>query len=145
MRFEPQKLEIDANDPWASSAFQLSDTGERLTNLVKQAEGPAVISLTAPWGTGKTSFLDMWSTSLRLEGAKVVKFSAWEVDYTHDALVALIQELSGQLNDEDGDSSSLDQIKSKGGDLLKHIAPLAVKVLTSGLVDIQGWVTSLAK
>lgn len=138
MRFEPQKLEIDANDPWASSAFQLSDTGERLTNLVKQAEGPAVISLTAPWGTGKTSFLDMWSTSLRLEGAKVVKFSAWEVDYTHDALVALIQELSGQLNDEDGDSSSLDQIKSKGGDLLKHIAPLAVKVLTSGLVDIQG-------
>ena len=139
MRFEPQKLEIDENDPWASSAFQLSDTGERLTNLVKQAEGPAVVSLTAPWGTGKTSFLDMWSASLRLQGAKVVKFSAWEVDYTRDALVALIQELSGQLADnDDSESQSLEQIKTKGGELLRHVAPLAVKVLTSGLVDING-------
>jgi len=141
MRFEPQKLEIDDNDPWASSAFQLSDTGERLTNLVEQAEGPAVISLTAPWGTGKTTFLDMWSASLRSKGAKsakVVKFSAWEVDYTHDALVALIQELNDQLNNDGGNSTSLARIKSKGGDLLKYIAPLGVKLATSGLVDIQG-------
>ncbi|BFN14819.1 P-loop NTPase fold protein [Marinobacter sp. RI1] len=139
MRFEPQKLVIDDSDPWASSAFQLSDTGERLTNLVKQAEGPAVISLTAPWGTGKTSFLDMWSASLRLQGAKVVKFSAWEVDYTHDALVALIQELSGQLIDDDErQSASIEQIKAKGGELLRHVAPLAVRALTGGIVDLNG-------
>ncbi|MCK0106842.1 P-loop NTPase fold protein [Marinobacter sp. S0848L] len=139
MRFEPQKLEIEDNDPWASSAFELSDTGERLTNLVKQAEGPAVISLTAAWGTGKTSFLDMWSASLRSQGAKVVKFSAWEVDYTHDALVALIQELSGQLtDDDDSESPSIEQIKAKGGELLRHVAPLAVRVLTGGIVDING-------
>ncbi|MCL7944059.1 P-loop NTPase fold protein [Marinobacter sp. ATCH36] len=139
MRFEPQKLEIIDSDPWAASAFQLSDTGERLTNLVKQAEGPAVISLTAPWGTGKTSFLDMWSASLRLDGAKVVKFSAWEVDYTHDALVALIQELSEQLTDDgDSDSRSIELIKAKGGELLRHLGPLALKALTSGLVDING-------
>lgn len=138
MRFEPQKLEIPSDNPWAASAFKLKETGERLTNLVKQAEGPAVISLTAPWGTGKTSFLDMWTVSLRLQGAKVVKFSAWEVDYTHDALVALIQELSGQLTEDDDGSHSIEKIKKKGGDLLQHIAPLAVKVLTSGLVDING-------
>ncbi|MCG8523264.1 MAG: KAP family NTPase [Pseudomonadales bacterium] len=139
MRFEPQKLVIDESAPWASSAFQLSDTGERLTNLVKQAEGPAVISLTAPWGTGKTSFLDMWSASLRSQGAKVVKFSAWEVDYTHDALVALIQELSGQLIDDDErQSASIEQIKAKGGELLRHVAPLAVRALTGGIVDLNG-------
>jgi hypothetical protein len=138
MRFEPQRLEIPPDNPWAVSAFELKETGERLTNLVKQAEGPAVISLTAPWGTGKTSFLDMWTVSLRLQGAKVVKFSAWEVDYTHDALVALIQELSGQLTEEDDESHSIAKIKAKGSDLLQHIAPLAVKVLTSGLVDING-------
>jgi hypothetical protein len=138
MRFEPKKLEIPDDDPWAASAFPLSDTGERLTNLVKQAEGPAVISLTAPWGTGKTSFLDMWTVSLRSQGAKVVKFSAWEVDYTQDALVALIQELSGQLSDDHASSRSIEQIKSKGGELLRHVGPLAVKLLTSGLVDIEG-------
>lgn len=139
MRFEPQKLEIDDNDPWAASAFQMNETGERLTNLIKQAEGPAVISLTGSWGTGKTSFLDMWSASLRSQGAKVVKFSAWEADYTHDALVALIQELSGQLtDDENTQSSSIEHIKSTGGELLRHLAPLAVKVLTGGIIDING-------
>ena len=138
MRFEPKAPVINDSEPWAASAFELADTGERLTNLVKAAEGPAVISLTSPWGTGKTTFLNMWSASLRKQDAKVVKFSAWEVDYTHDALVALIQELGTQLKTEESDHQALEQIKSRGIELLRHVAPFAVKVATNGLIDLEG-------
>lgn len=138
MRFEPPKFQIDDESPWSASAFDLEETGNRLKNLVKNAEGPAVIALTAPWGTGKTTFLDMWSASLLNDGAKVVKFSAWEVDYTHDALVALIQELGDQLSTDKDSSEAVKKVTSTGAELLKHVAPFALKLMTSGLIDIDG-------
>jgi len=80
----------------------------------------------------------MWSASLLNDGAKVVKFSAWEVDYTHDALVALIQELSDQLSTGKDSSEAVKKVTSTGAELLKHVAPFALKLMTSGLIDIDG-------
>ncbi|WP_138434934.1 KAP family P-loop NTPase fold protein [Marinobacter shengliensis] len=138
MRFEPPELKIDQESPWSASAFPLSDTGQKLTHLVKGVEGPAVISLTSPWGTGKTTFLDMWAASLKKDKAKVVKFSAWEVDYTHDALVALIQELGSQLQAHQAKSPSFDKVRNKGLELVRTVTPFAVKIATSGLIDLEG-------
>lgn len=137
MRFEPPKIEISPSAPWKRSAFDLEETGIRLSRLVKQIEGPAVISLNAPWGTGKTTFLDMWTHHLKNDGAKVIKFSAWEVDHTDEPLIAIIQELSGQL-ELGNQSERLEKIKQSTTKLLKQVSPTVLRLLTSGVVNIDG-------
>ena len=58
-------------------------------------EGSLVISLNAPFGSGKTTFLKMWKNEIKNQSPKdsqpiVVDLNAWESDYYGDPLFAII-------------------------------------------------------
>jgi len=68
-------------------------------------EGGLVVSLNAPFGSGKTTFLRMWAGDLaerRKQNAKLPRpiiINAWESDYCGDPMLAMVSALSQALVD----------------------------------------------
>ena len=75
--------------------------------LVEQdyIEGSLVIALSSSFGSGKSTFLDMWKHSLENReddnaGPLVVNLNAWESDYYGDPLFAIISALIDKAKKE---------------------------------------------
>jgi predicted KAP-like P-loop ATPase len=77
----------------------LKDFSQRLDKFISTeqefVEGSLVISLTSKFGSGKTTFLQMWKDSLESdegdnEKPLVISLNAWESDYYGDPLFAII-------------------------------------------------------
>ena len=66
---------------------------DALTNVMKSIQDSAVIALDGAWGSGKTTFLKMWSQQLQDTNIPVIEFNAWETDFSDDPLVALSAEV----------------------------------------------------
>ena len=100
VRIQPPDLCIPEEDPFGSDHLGRKESVEVLTRIVSRIEGPCVLALDAPWGYGKTTFLEMWKAWLRQEaqGFRVVAcFNAWETDFTNHPFLALSSELTKVL------------------------------------------------
>lgn len=90
-------------------------------------EGSLVASLNAPFGSGKTTFLQMWKNHLdsrRENDANIpmcILLNAWEDDYCGDPLLSLVdaieQELSKRASDDKKTKNSLSSVKEATRDL----------------------------
>lgn len=95
--------------------LELRGFAERLEKFIAvehdYVEGSLVIALSAKFGSGKTSFLRMWSESLskreQEEKQLIVSLNAWESDYFGDPLFAIISALSDSLEREGKSSEKL--------------------------------------
>ena len=93
-------------------------------------EAPAVLSLDAGWGTGKTAFVKMCSAWMRSEAsphsdASVVVFNAWTQSYTGEPLKDIVEAVTGQISDAD------DERRKKIARLLEQ---QAARVASGGMV-----------
>lgn len=79
--------------------FGLENFARRLEEFIATeiefVEGSLVIALTSKYGSGKTTFLNMWKSSLESDGEDtdrplVISLNAWESDYYGDPLFAII-------------------------------------------------------
>ena len=85
--------------------FGLGDFAHRLEKFIATendyVEGSLVIALTSKYGSGKTTFLEMWKDSLEQEEGVnkplVISLNAWESDYYGDPLFAIISALVDSL------------------------------------------------
>ena len=93
IRIQPREIEIPEDDPFKNDLLGRKESVEVITHLMGSIEGPCVLAVDAPWGTGKTTFLNIWAQHLRNSGFPVVKFNAWESDFSEDPLVAIAAEL----------------------------------------------------
>ena len=89
---------MSPGNPFEHDKLDRKVTVETLTQLVSSIEGPCVLALDALWGAGKTTFLNIWTQYLRDEGFTVVKFNAWETDFSGDPFVALCTEMTTSLD-----------------------------------------------
>jgi len=143
MLLKSKELLIDPDQPFLNDQLGRKESAEVLTQFVLSTDEPLVICIDAPWGQGKTTFLKMWECHLRALSIPSLYFNAWENDFTDDALVSLIGEIScsiDQLSNK-GDSSKakehLKKAKSFGIALLKRSLPVAAKVVTAGALDLD--------
>ena len=103
VRIQPRDLcipEKNPGEPFKHDRLERREAVEVLTRIVARIEGPCVLALDAPWGYGKTTFLEMWKAWLRQEaqGFPVVAcFNAWETDFTNHPFLALSSELTKEL------------------------------------------------
>ncbi len=89
----PAPLTIFSNDqlsrePLADYLTHFITTSQPTTN-----EHSRVIALDSGWGTGKTSFVDMWLKKLKdstTSSFTCMKYNAWENDDSPDALMPII-------------------------------------------------------
>ncbi|GGP81107.1 KAP family P-loop NTPase fold protein [Shewanella ulleungensis] len=136
--------EIQINDATgfdpAVDIFRRKDFGERLANLIENAEGNLVIALDAGWGQGKSTFIKMWRGHLshhRDSKIQSVYFDAFENDYQKDPFLALASEMYQLI--PDADASNKIKFKDKaikaGKSLARGTLKLTVKTVTAGIVD----------
>lgn len=146
MQLRPKNVSIPPENPFGFDLLGRKPVAEALTELAKSSPEGLVLSLHAPWGGGKSTFLQMWRQQLQIDGFKTLYFNAWESDFTDDALVALIGELEagvsllrdmGTKENPSHVAASINKAKKIGATLLRRSLPVALKVGTAGILDVD--------
>ena len=103
IRIRPEEIEIPEGgdrDPFEKDLLGRKEPIEILTHLVSTIEGPCVMAVDGPWGSGKTTFINLWYHYLRNKGLNVVRFNAWENDFSDDPFIQLFEELDSFVKEE---------------------------------------------
>ena len=79
MKLRIPEIEILPDDPFRNDNLERKYAVEGLTNILGSTTDPLVISVNAPWGYGKTTFLKMLHAHLLNNGFKVVRFNACDL------------------------------------------------------------------
>lgn len=141
MQFKPKKIKIDPVDPFKEDRLERKADVENLSLLLRQLSTPIVLSINAPWGQGKTTFLEMLQADLKSKECNTVYFSAWETDFASDPLLAFL----GEMNDAIETLAGKDPIKVEkwkkakkaGSHILKRGIPALIKIGTAGIIDAE--------
>ncbi|HCH4647900.1 TPA: hypothetical protein NKW99_001617 [Vibrio parahaemolyticus] len=112
---------------------------EHLTDFLNdKAEDGYVLNLNAEWGAGKTTFLQCWYNELK-EKHPVVYFDAWKSDFTHDAMLALLEAFHSQLMSALTENKALLKKVMEGG---THFIKSTSWKLALGFIKRQGGMES---
>jgi len=83
--------------------FQRKDFADRLTKVISTFypfyNDAFVLSLNAEFGSGKTTFLEMWKHDLEQKNYKVISINAWETDFDEEPLIPIISALLDGVGD----------------------------------------------
>jgi len=126
MKLKPAPLVIPEDDPFKNDALGRKPMIESLTTLVSDVTPPFVICVDSPWGTGKTTFLELWRAHLRKlanRSLSILYFNAWETDFAEDPLVAFVGEIATLAESTDVEKMNAGQIgavKKIGGELARR-------------------------
>ncbi len=102
-----------------------------------------VLALNDKWGNGKTSFVKMMSSEIKINHSEqfdVIYFDAFESDYQSDPFIALTSKIYSLIEKEEPKSKKLGQEllsigKKLGASFALNGAKFAVSTLTNGLVS----------
>lgn len=135
-RIQPRRIDVPDDEPFRNDLLGRKELAEVLTHLVRSIEGPCVIAVDADWGTGKTTFLRLWSRHLCNEGISVVKFNAWETDFCRDPFVALSTELSESLrrSSDPTVTETVERTMERAKEVVRASIPGVVSFATSGIL-----------
>ena len=87
-------IDIPANDPFSEEKLGYKQYAPILKGMVDMYKDTGcVLAVNGKWGTGKTTFMQMWRASLPIELYTTIYFNAWETDYFSDPLIAILGEL----------------------------------------------------
>jgi hypothetical protein len=99
---KPDLPQISESDAWKDDPFDRKRDAEMLSRLIASSiTDPLVLSLQAPWGSGKTTFLKRLQVHIRSEFAiPSISIDAWKNDESQDPLVTIISEIKLSLEKE---------------------------------------------
>lgn len=128
-------VQVSLDDPFDGDKLGRKKPVQRLTHLLKDVDGPFVLSVNGGWGTGKTTFIDMWEKYLRGEGiARSLTFNAWDNDFVEDPGIAFIDEITEALSESEQFDRSFENAAQQLKRTFEKLAPVLVEALTGGLV-----------
>ncbi len=138
MKFRNDSLVIDSQNPFAQDALDRKPIVEFVETVIAKAEGPMVLALDSPWGTGKTTFVKMLQSQLESKKFRCIYFNAWSVDYATDPLAALVSKINLLATDETTDAAKrMKKIKSIATLVGKRGLIAGVKASTFGVLDLE--------
>ena len=141
MRLRPEPLQIGPRDGFKPELdlFGYSRFGRSLANLIDRLEGPSVLVLHGPWGSGKSVFAKQWAGLLRQRQIDVLEFNALESDHGDDPFVLLAGKLLGLAERERlSVAGALDKSSNvMAASLVPLLANLLVKTLSGGLLNAK--------
>jgi hypothetical protein len=96
---KPDQPQISDTDAWKDDPFDRKRDAEMLSRLIASSiADPLVLSLQAPWGSGKTTFLKRLQVHIKHEFAiPSISIDAWKNDESQDPLVTIISEIKLSL------------------------------------------------
>lgn len=145
MKLRPPPFEIPDGDPYRFDRLQRKEAVETVANIIRSSGSPLTISLHAPWGFGKSTFVQLLGHELKNEPTvRTISVNAWENDFVDDAMVALLGDLELGIEalhvsgtQKTKLQKSLAQAMAIGKRLVKNAAPTAIKIATAGIVDLD--------
>lgn len=91
---------IPDDDPFKNDALHnRKESASVLTSLLAAIDQPFVLAINSEWGTGKSTFLQMWKKYLENLGYPCLYFNAWESDFTIDPMIAFIGEINAGMDE----------------------------------------------
>lgn len=143
MRLRAPEVDVSAESPFENDKLGRRSAVEALASILQSTTEPLVVSVNAPWGYGKSTFLRMLQAHLRIQGFKSINFNAWESDYIDNPFVALLGDTEEQLNALRGNrnrslQSKIEKAKKYGGKIIKAAIPAAVRIGTAGVINLGG-------
>ena len=92
--------------PFAHDVLGREPQVKAFCSILAGIKPPAVLSIDAGWGAGKTAFVKMsvaWmrSSEFKFRGIAVAEFNAWMQNHTGDALQDVVASVTSQISDSD--------------------------------------------
>lgn len=138
MQIRPEPLTIDPANPFANDALDRRELVDFMDNLVTKVKGPMVLAIDSPWGTGKTTLVNMFKAHLEAKGFKCIYFNAWASDYATDPLVAMVAKIDLKVEKEnEAAQKHLKRLKRITTLVAKRGAIAAVKAATFGALELD--------
>lgn len=137
MEFKAQKTDIDQSNPFKNDTLNRKPHVENLSILLENISSPIVLSVNAPWGQGKTTFLEMLNAQLKSKEHKSIYFSAWETDFASDPLQAFLGEINEQIESFSQKNEAWEKTKKAGAHIAKTALPAVMKAATYGVLDAE--------
>jgi len=141
MKFRLAEIEIPEDDPFKHDALQRKEVVEFVCNLIKQLEGPFVLALDSPWGTGKTTVVNMLRSVLKKDKYTTVYFNAWKEDYVSDPLIPMVAAIDdikiAQVGADGVFQQRMATVKKVASTFAKRGLVAVVKVGTMGVLDLD--------
>ena len=114
--------------------YDLEPFADQLTKYLtiesQFVEGSFVLSLNSEFGSGKTTFLEMWQEKLKEEkSANVVLLNSWQSDFHGDALLAIVSGLLESIGTK-GNEGTKKSIKENAGKLSKFAFSIGNDIVT---------------
>ncbi|MBR6183175.1 MAG: hypothetical protein IKQ76_01255 [Bacteroidales bacterium] len=121
--------QIHRDMPYKECYTEREAVGKSLTSIINSLELGGTIALTGEWGSGKTTFLNMWRQDLINQGFPTVSLNAWETEWADDPLIAVIACIYSACNEDS--LSEKQKINNKLKRLLKKPLPILGAIATS--------------
>ncbi len=143
MKIKHAGIEIPMDNPFQNCVLNRKQYADILTSIVRSYASGFVLAVNNEWGTGKTTFINMWQQQLKNEGFRVLHFNAWENDFDANPIVPLMAELKTLSLRKDNQKTFKSLVK-KGAVLVKNVAPAVAKAFADRYID-SGKVTDILK
>lgn len=120
-------LEATKDDPFKNDKLGREENIFNLEKIMRDVDTPLVMTVSASWGSGKSSFVRMWKADLEKEGHPCIMFNAWEHDFTHQPFLDFMGEIYEYM---DQDEPKFKSLKKKFNTGVQKFAPLIEDVAT---------------
>lgn len=128
-------------DTWPCSEDLLERHSEieNISPVLLNARAPLVFGVDAPWGGGKTTFLNLWQHYLKCDAKVSLYLNAWENDFAEDPLLPMLSVLDSWLDKTQNKpaKSAWNKAKSYAPGIIKSTAVAAAKAATLGILDLE--------
>ncbi len=131
-----KEIDVVSSAPFKNDRLNRKPTVELLSALIENLETPFVFSINSPWGTGKTTFIRMWKCHLESLGYRCIYFNAWENDFSEEPFISFVSQIKSEFSEKKLEKY-FDKAKSVGGFLLKRALPVAIRLGSQGLIDLD--------
>jgi KAP family P-loop domain protein len=129
MKCKLQKLDIPDKNPFLNCQLGREKYADILKAIVLTYNEGCVLAINGKWGTGKTTFVEMWAKYLKLDNFHTLYFNAWENDFISDPIVGLLGELKKVSSQKMKEDALLSVISTAGKIVLKAAPAIAKGIL----------------
>lgn len=135
MKIRHNQITIEPGNPFANCKLDRRKYAEVLTGIINAYSEGFVLGINNKWGTGKTTFIQMWEQHLKDNEYQTVYFNAWENDFENNPLVALMGELKTLT--KNSTEPEFKNILKKAAILSKHIIPVVAQAVVDKYIDTK--------
>lgn len=133
MKIRHKEITIEAGNPFANCKLDRKKYADILTEIINAHSEGFVLAINNKWGTGKSTFIQMWEQHLKDNNFQTVYFNAWENDFENNPLIALMGELKTLT--KSATEPEFKSILKKAAIISKNIVPIVAQAVVDRYIE----------